>query len=399
MAVLPQLERISPSSADQLGNCPWAWWQQRVVKAMERPQSRPMIRGSVFHEALAGLLIEWHDSGCDPSPDRAGEAMASVAAGRIPLSEVEDLTAALMRLCDHLPCTREQVLLVEPAQIGPAGYPEPTLQWQPVQAEGWRFRAWGIPDLVFVDNEGRPCIWDWKTGRAPEDPAGFAPIIYTAQLLAHWDQLCGTPFTWPVRIGWQFVLFGKQRGIRERLIYPDDVDAGIAALEALVARAEDWHASGEWPCMVNRYCAHCPAVGQCAEWVKQGNAADEIAANLARDWVAADQEEKFAAADKARIAEHLQGLAAAGTEFTYPDGKVLVCEDGTSVTWRIPSSDALVQLLDLCNARGIDPVKSGLLTIGGSAMTQLRLKDDPAFAPYRTPDGRASVTFRRKAVA
>ncbi|HOC44959.1 MAG TPA: PD-(D/E)XK nuclease family protein [Thermoanaerobaculales bacterium] len=397
MAVLPQLERISPSSADQLGNCPWAWHQQRVVKAMERPQSRPMIRGSVFHEALAGLLSAWAGGAETLAPDAAGAAMASAAAGRIPLSEIEDLTEALMRLCDHLPCTREQVLLVEPAQIGPAGYPEPTLQWQPVQADGWAFRAWGIPDLVFVDSDGRPCIWDWKTGRAPEDPSGFAPIIYTAQLLAHWEQLSSTPFTWPVRVGWQFVLFGRQRGVRERLIYPEDLDAGIAALEALVARAEDWHASGDWPCMVNHYCAWCPAVGQCAEW-SQGSA-ERTAEELARDWVAAEQEEKFAAADKARIAEHLQGLAAAGTEFHYPDGKVLACEDAGKITWRIPTRESLIALLDLLAERDIDPVTSGILTISGTAMSQRRLKDDPAFAPYRTPDGRASVTFRRKAVA
>ncbi len=397
MAVLPQLERISPSSADQLGNCPWAWWQQRVVKAMERPQSRPMIRGSVFHEALAELLTAWVGVDAVPTPDEAGAAMVSAAAGRIPLSEIEDLTEALMRLCDHLPCTREQVLLVEPAQTGSAGYPEPIVRWLPVQAEGWRFRAWGIPDLVFVDNEGRPCIWDWKTGRAPEDPSGFAPIIYTAQLLAHWEQLSSTPFTWPVRVGWQFVLFGKQRGIRERLVYPEDLDAGIAALEALVARAEDWHRTGEWPCMVNHYCAWCPAVGQCAEW--QQGSAERTAEELARDWVAAEQEEKFAAADKARITEHLQGLAAAGTEIQYPDGKVLVCEDAGRITWRIPTRESLIALLDLLAERDIDPVTSGILTISGTAMSQRRLKDDPAFAPYRTPDGRASVTFRRKAVA
>ncbi|OPZ02105.1 MAG: hypothetical protein BWZ09_02599 [Alphaproteobacteria bacterium ADurb.BinA305] len=78
---------------------------------------------------------------------------------------------------------------------------------------------------------------------------------------------------------------------------------------------------------------------------------------------------------------------------------MLVCEDAGRITWRIPTRESLIALLDLLAERDIDPVTSGILTISGTAMSQRRLKDDPAFAPYRTPDGRASVTFRRKAVA
>ncbi len=401
MATLPQLERISPTSADQLANCPWAWHQTRVAKAMVRPESRPMIRGSVFHQALGELLTDWLETAEEVDAVSAGAAMTRAAAGRIPLEEVEDLTAALCRLCEHLPCTREQLLLVEPALHNPGGFPSPAPIWQPVQAEGWQFRAWGIPDLVFVDSQGRPCIWDWKTGRAPEDPSGFAPLIYAAQAVGNWNGLAHLPgwlpFSWPVRIGWQFVLFGRHRGIRERLIWPEDVDAGMAALAELVARAEEWHAGGDWPCMVNSYCAWCPAIGQCAEW-PQGSA-ERTAEELARDWVAAEQEAKFAENDRKRIQEHLKALAAAGTEFTYPDGKVIACEDSTAVSWDLPSGAALVDLLDLCEARGVDPVKQGILTISGTAMKALRLADDPAFSRYRSPDGRASVKFVRKAVA
>jgi len=115
--------------------------------------------------------------------------------------------------------------------------------------------------------------------------------------------------------------------------------------------------------------------------------------------VAAEQEAKFAENDRKRIQEHLKALAAAGTEFTYPDGKVIACEDSTAVSWDLPSGAALVDLLDLCEARGVDPVKQGILTISGTAMKALRLADDPAFSRYRSPDGRASVKFVRKAVA
>jgi len=407
MALLPQLGRLSPSSADSLSNCPWQWYQLRVERAAEKPTNVPMVRGSVFHEAMAELLTPWVRDGIEPTPDRAGAAVGRAAAGRLPMYEMDHLIRALLHICHRPPAWREDVLLIEPARIGANGIPEPAAHWPAICEEGGRFSIWGIPDLVSIDDDGTPTIWDWKTGWQPQDPDGFAPYIYAVMLEANWHLLAdrhhGREFRWPVRVIWRFVAKDEDIGFRELLVYPERADAMMAALDALVAKAEGWVSAGvAWAQMVNRYCSDCPFRSECdelARWAKANGAEDADLPSLARAWCALEQDRKDAERCRDAVRDQLNAAHAAGMEFTFPDGMVIAPRRVFPQTWSARSADDLTEFRELCRRAGIDPDESHVIDIDGKRATALGLAERPEFARFHTPDGEAHVRYERKAVA
>lgn len=389
---LPQLQRISPSSADELERCPWAWNQLRVEKAAARIASRPMIRGSVFHEFVESALMRWI-AGEDLTPELIGHCLGEAASGRLTDAERAELDGAAKWF--RPPCSREDVVVVEPC-IRPKGDgpPSPHPTWLPVTVNS--FAVWGIPDVVYLDEAGRPVILDWKTGFAPRDPDGFAPGVYGAMLYAHWASLCEGPLAWPIRVVWRFVMLGKMKGTREAVFELEDVEREIGRLEALVHTAQGWHDAGKWPCLLNQYCASCPFMGGCPAWeagAASGAPTESIEA-MAERVMRLEAESKRAEAEADPLRELLKSAACAGERVVYPDGKVLAITNG-SVRWSLRTREDLLALLEACEQRGVDPM--ALLTVDGRTASTLGLKDDPTFARFRTPDERASITVRRVA--
>ena len=387
-----------------------------------------MLRGTCFHEAMGGLLGEWSRGGAI-GPEEIGSAVGRVCAGRVPGAVRDEILGMVGRTFDRLErdVDRQDILLVEPAIHHEGRAPTPSPQWPAVRLAGWRFDVWGIPDLVTVDagkdacapreGQGLPpqgegaassaptgqvTVHDWKSGFKIQDPGGFAPYVYAAMVRANWGQFAEGPVPpWPVRVMWHHVAFGKARGWRELVLYEDDVLAGLAALEELVTQAHWWdarqQASGsptEWPELLNEYCWGCPRRTTVCEAHEGSVTGCSDAGVMASQWFRLDQERKAAETAAKDLQEGLQQLACAGEVIEFPDGKGFVCEDATSVRWSLRTQEDLVGLLQLCQER--DVAVASVLTIDGRAMSQLGLKDQPEFARFRSPDGKASVRITRK---
>jgi len=447
VAGIPQLQRISPSSADQLANCPRRWYEERISRSIPRETNAMMLRGTCFHEAMGGLLGEWSRGGAI-GPEEIGSAVGRACAGRVPAVTAEEILKMVSRAMDRMErdVDRADVLLVEPAIHHEGRAPTPSPQWPAVRLEGWGFDVWGIPDVVTATPAGKDAcapregpalpplrtevrapsgavtVHDWKSGFKIADPSGFAPYVYAAMVRANWRQFAEGPTPeWPVRVVWHHVVFGQARGWRELILYEDDVLAGLAALEELVHYAEGWAAAAPgrakaWPELLNEYCWTCPrrvgkqdgqdgqdgvdagagaGAAQCR--AHEGETTGEDVGIMASQWFRLDQKRKAAETAANGLQEGLQQLACAGEVIEFPDGKSFVCEDSTSVKWSLRTQEELVGLLQLCQEREIDI--TAVLTIDGKAMSQLGLKDAPEFARFRSPDGNASVRItRRKAV-
>src|SRR5574343_143574 len=384
---LTQLQRISPTSADEMERCPWGWHQLRVKRSAQRPQSRPMLRGSVFHEAVDRILSAWA-GGEEVTPALVGRCLGDCTAGVLTPSEIREIEGAAKWF--RPPCERDRLIAWEPAIKTAGGYPTPHPTWPPVAVDG--FGIWGIPDVIYLDEDDRPVILDWKTGFRPKDPDGYAPAVYGAMLEANWARLCEGELLWPIRVVHRFVMVGKAKGTRERVFYPDDIRRDIARLEALVHRAQEWHETGSWPRMENEYCASCPFLGQCPAWADRSA---KTVGEAAAEWLRLDAERKRAEADAKPLVDVLQAAACAGETVTYPDGKRLQVVPGGSVSWRLRSHDDLLEFVSTCHERGLDPME--FLTVDGRAASAAGLKDDPAFARWRSDPDTVSVTVRRAA--
>jgi RecB family exonuclease len=391
---LPQLQRISPSSADQLQRCPWAWWQQRIHRAGRQPQSRPMIRGTVFHEVVEQVLRAWAYGGAEITPDLVGYALGEAAAGRLTDAEIRELGGACKWLAP--PCIREDVVLIEECDRS-SEIPAPSPRWMPVGVDG--FTVWGIVDMVYIDGNGHPVVLDWKTGYRPRDPEGYAPGIYAAMLIAHWPHLVDGDLEWPIRVVHRYVMRGTSMGTRERAMWPEDIDRDIAQLEGLVHRAQEWADAETWPAQENEYCASCcfmpwnAASGSplCPQWVDHYEAAS--VSEMAREWLRCDAERKAAEQRQRALAEHLAAAALAGERVVYPDGMMLDVVRDRTVRWSLNGSKDVKPWLDACDAAGVDGI--GLLTINGKAAGELQLDYDPEFAAFRTPADEARVRVER----
>jgi len=247
----------------------------------------------------------------------------------------------------HEPEDMQEIIAIEPTMTsGDAAEPAP--EWMPVRL--WDgFEVWGTPDLIYLDTLNTLVIHDWKTGWKPEDPSGWAPIVYAALLANHCRALTGEEMRWPVRVQWHYVRFGWD-GIRSQLIYPEDVDNALARLEGLVKQARRMMEDPtgrlfRGAAQTNEYCGYCPVMDECPL------EAECDSKTLAEQYIWHVAKERAAADRAARIREQLVRLIAEDADRD-AEAPFIVSERTTYRGQSLGKTRRLQELIDVVRRHG-----------------------------------------------
>jgi len=294
---------IRPSAAATLERCPYRFYREYIARDAHGT-SRAAVTGTVYHEIASTALKYRREMGQRPSTATLRLWLGQVQLGTLTATEARDLLPLIDNY--HEPEDLQEIVAIEPTMTsGDAAEPAP--EWMPVRL--WNgFEVWGTPDLIYRNQAGTLVIHDWKTGRKPEDPSGWAPIVYARLLAEHSEALGCGELVWPVRIQWHFVRYGWD-GIRSGLVYPEDVDNELERLEGLLRQARRMMAdpAGRFfrgAAQANEYCAFCPVMGECPLQAWCG------AKTLAEQYVWHTAEERAAADRAARVREQLVPIIA-----------------------------------------------------------------------------------------
>jgi len=268
---------LSHTQLRQFADCP-RYWQAINLDGLEQPSTAPMRLGAGIHDLIARYLMgEDTDeaevlAAYDLSPARASEAM--------------DIYAEwLAGWAD----TGEGV---------PAGQMEDALTWGVPTSPPVEFTA----RLDFwLEDEGMPCIYDWKTDKRP--PSDSEVAEENAPL---WMQLLtyGVGFREQRKRADRYSLrlvYVRYNVMHERVVDNDGLDHHIKALTASCQAVLLAVQAGKFPARPGRACATCPLRKECDLATPLGEGANALAQTYL--W------------HKARLAEfdeQLRSLAEAG---------------------------------------------------------------------------------------
>lgn len=345
-----QLLAIRPSAADTLECCPYRFYREYIVRDAHST-SRAARIGTVYHTITSLALKYQQELGERPPVDLLHRWLGHEQLATLTQSEAISLHYLMENY--RPPEDLQTIVAVEPSATG--GYAaEPSAQWMPVQL--WDgFEVWGTPDLVYMDRLNQFVIHDWKTGRKPEDPSGWAPIVYAALLARHCRALTGEELRWPVRVQWHFVRYG-QDGLRSRLIFPEDIDSELARLEGLVKQARGllsrWgrksgNPADALPAQANEFCGFCPVLYQCP--LGPGQFATE---NVAGKYLLACARERAAKEDAEALREQLVPII--GDDQSIPHDPFQVSARITYRGQKLGKTQSLTVLLGILREHGAD---------------------------------------------